>query len=99
VLARLAELGASGVGELDGEPESMVFALPKELRLRLVDWPRKRLIHAWRGSTETALAGANLGSHAFSHARMGGLPMTFGHGAGHLTGLASEDSPLLEVAR
>jgi 4-hydroxy-3-methylbut-2-enyl diphosphate reductase len=36
VLARLAELGAS-VGELDGEPESMVFALPKELRLRLVD--------------------------------------------------------------
>jgi len=37
VLARLAELGASGIGELDGEPESMVFALPKELRLRLVD--------------------------------------------------------------
>jgi len=37
VLARLAELGASGVSELDGEPESMVFALPKELRLRLVD--------------------------------------------------------------
>ncbi len=37
VLARLAELGATGVGELDGEPESMVFALPKELRLRLVD--------------------------------------------------------------
>ena len=37
VLARLAELGASGVAELDGEPESMVFALPKELRLRLVD--------------------------------------------------------------
>ncbi len=36
VLARLAELGASGVSELDGEPESM-FALPKELRLRLVD--------------------------------------------------------------
>ena len=32
-----AELGATGVGELDGEPESMVFALPKELRLRLVD--------------------------------------------------------------
>ncbi|MBA0283189.1 4-hydroxy-3-methylbut-2-enyl diphosphate reductase [Stenotrophomonas maltophilia] len=37
VLTRLAELGATGVGELDGEPESMVFALPKELRLRLVD--------------------------------------------------------------
>ncbi|MDV3469235.1 4-hydroxy-3-methylbut-2-enyl diphosphate reductase [Stenotrophomonas sp. C3(2023)] len=37
VLARLAELGAQSVGELDGEPESMVFALPKELRLRLID--------------------------------------------------------------
>ncbi|QDW65968.1 4-hydroxy-3-methylbut-2-enyl diphosphate reductase [Luteimonas granuli] len=37
VLARLRELGAGGVHELDGEPESMVFALPKELRLRLVD--------------------------------------------------------------
>jgi len=37
VLARLAELGAKTVGELDGEPESMVFALPKELRLRLID--------------------------------------------------------------
>lgn len=37
VIARLRELGASSVRELDGEPESMVFALPKELRLRLVD--------------------------------------------------------------
>jgi len=37
VIARLRELGASGVRELDGESESMVFALPKELRLRLVD--------------------------------------------------------------
>ncbi|MGY0504618.1 4-hydroxy-3-methylbut-2-enyl diphosphate reductase [Luteimonas sp. e5] len=38
VLARLAELGAaSGWRELDGEPENMTFALPKELRLRLVD--------------------------------------------------------------
>ena len=38
VLARLRELGASaGVRELHGEPESMVFALPKELRLQLVD--------------------------------------------------------------
>ncbi|MCW4454873.1 4-hydroxy-3-methylbut-2-enyl diphosphate reductase [Flavobacterium sp. MXW15] len=37
VIARLRELGADGVAELDGEPESMVFALPKELRLRLVD--------------------------------------------------------------
>ncbi|WP_449466302.1 4-hydroxy-3-methylbut-2-enyl diphosphate reductase [Stenotrophomonas humi] len=37
VIARLRELGADGLAELDGEPESMVFALPKELRLRLVD--------------------------------------------------------------
>jgi 4-hydroxy-3-methylbut-2-en-1-yl diphosphate reductase len=37
VLARLRQLGAGGVRELDGEPESMVFALPKELRLQLVD--------------------------------------------------------------
>ncbi len=36
VIERLKELGASGIGELDGEPESMVFALPKELRLRLI---------------------------------------------------------------
>ena len=37
VLERLAELGATSRRELDGEPETMVFALPKELRLRLVD--------------------------------------------------------------
>ncbi len=37
VIARLRELGAAGLRELDGEPEDMVFALPKELRLRLVD--------------------------------------------------------------
>lgn len=37
VLERLAQLGATSRRELDGEPESMVFALPKELRLRLVD--------------------------------------------------------------
>jgi 4-hydroxy-3-methylbut-2-enyl diphosphate reductase len=37
VLARLHELGARSVRELDGEPENMVFALPKELRLQLVD--------------------------------------------------------------
>ena len=37
VLQRLRELGARGVRELHGEPEDMVFALPKELRLRLVD--------------------------------------------------------------
>jgi 4-hydroxy-3-methylbut-2-enyl diphosphate reductase len=37
VIARLRELGAASVRELDGEPESMVFALPKELRLRLID--------------------------------------------------------------
>lgn len=36
VIERLRQVGADGVGELDGEPESMVFALPKELRLRLV---------------------------------------------------------------
>lgn len=37
VIERLRELGAGGIAELAGEPESMVFALPKELRLRLVD--------------------------------------------------------------
>ncbi|MBB1089317.1 4-hydroxy-3-methylbut-2-enyl diphosphate reductase [Lysobacter sp. SG-8] len=37
VIERLRELGALHVAELDGEPERMVFALPKELRLRLVD--------------------------------------------------------------
>ncbi|MBJ7574571.1 4-hydroxy-3-methylbut-2-enyl diphosphate reductase [Luteimonas sp. MC1828] len=37
VLARLRELGAVGIRELSGEPENMVFALPKELRLRLVE--------------------------------------------------------------
>lgn len=36
VLERLRELGAAGVRELDGEPEDMVFALPKELRITLV---------------------------------------------------------------
>lgn len=37
VIERLRELGAGHVSELDGEPEDMVFALPKELRLQLVD--------------------------------------------------------------
>ena len=37
VIERLRELGAAGVRELDGEPEDMVFALPKELRLTLVE--------------------------------------------------------------
>ncbi|HZH42816.1 MAG TPA: 4-hydroxy-3-methylbut-2-enyl diphosphate reductase [Lysobacter sp.] len=37
VLERLRALGADAVRELDGEPENMVFALPKELRLTLVD--------------------------------------------------------------
>jgi 4-hydroxy-3-methylbut-2-enyl diphosphate reductase len=37
VLDRLRELGAASFRELHGEPESMVFALPKELRVRLVD--------------------------------------------------------------
>jgi 4-hydroxy-3-methylbut-2-enyl diphosphate reductase len=36
VLERLHELGARTVRELRGEPENMVFALPKELRIRLV---------------------------------------------------------------
>ncbi|WP_226469954.1 4-hydroxy-3-methylbut-2-enyl diphosphate reductase [Luteimonas panaciterrae] len=37
VIDRLRTLGAAGVRELSGEPESMVFALPKELRVQLVD--------------------------------------------------------------
>ena len=37
VIERLHELGAQRVQELDGEPEDMVFALPKELRLQLVN--------------------------------------------------------------
>jgi len=30
-------LGAMSVRELDGKPEDMVFALPRELRVQLVD--------------------------------------------------------------
>jgi len=37
VLERLQTLGAGHISELEGEAESMVFALPKELRLHLVD--------------------------------------------------------------
>jgi 4-hydroxy-3-methylbut-2-enyl diphosphate reductase len=37
VVERLQQLGAQVVRELEGEPEDMVFALPKELRLQLVD--------------------------------------------------------------
>jgi 4-hydroxy-3-methylbut-2-enyl diphosphate reductase len=37
VIERLRELGAEHVAELSGEPEDMVFALPKELRVQLVD--------------------------------------------------------------
>ena len=37
VIDRLNALGATGVTELAGEPEDMVFALPKELRLQLVN--------------------------------------------------------------
>jgi 4-hydroxy-3-methylbut-2-enyl diphosphate reductase len=37
VIERLQQLGAGAVRELDGEPEDMVFALPRELRLQLVD--------------------------------------------------------------
>ena len=36
VLARLREWGATHVRELEGEPENVTFALPKELRLRVV---------------------------------------------------------------
>ncbi len=36
VIAHLLEAGATGVSELDGEPENVTFALPKELRLRVV---------------------------------------------------------------
>ena len=37
VIDRLRALGAEGVRELDGDPENMVFALPRELRLQLVE--------------------------------------------------------------
>ncbi|WP_149196178.1 4-hydroxy-3-methylbut-2-enyl diphosphate reductase [Luteimonas suaedae] len=37
VLQRLHALGAGGVRELNGEPENMVFALPRELRVQLVE--------------------------------------------------------------
>jgi 4-hydroxy-3-methylbut-2-enyl diphosphate reductase len=37
VVARLRELGGGDVRELHGEPEDMVFALPKELRVTLLD--------------------------------------------------------------
>jgi 4-hydroxy-3-methylbut-2-en-1-yl diphosphate reductase len=37
VIDRLRELGAGRLRELAGEPEDMVFALPKELRVQLVD--------------------------------------------------------------
>ena len=37
VIDRLRALGAGELSELAGEPENMVFALPKELRLQLVD--------------------------------------------------------------
>ena len=36
VIARLQSLGGGSVTELHGEPEDMVFALPKELRIVLV---------------------------------------------------------------
>jgi len=37
VIAHLQALGDGTVTELDGEPENMVFALPKELRVKLID--------------------------------------------------------------
>jgi len=36
VISRLRELGADNLRELDGEPERMVFALPRELRVQLL---------------------------------------------------------------
>jgi 4-hydroxy-3-methylbut-2-enyl diphosphate reductase len=36
VVSRLRELGGGEVRELHGEPEDMVFTLPKELRLKLL---------------------------------------------------------------
>ncbi|MBA2238055.1 MAG: 4-hydroxy-3-methylbut-2-enyl diphosphate reductase [Lysobacter sp.] len=37
VIERLQQLGAENVTELQGEPENMVFALPRELRVQLVN--------------------------------------------------------------
>jgi 4-hydroxy-3-methylbut-2-enyl diphosphate reductase len=37
VIAHLRDAGADEVRELDGEPENVVFALPKELRILMVD--------------------------------------------------------------
>ena len=37
VIARLRAVGAESVRELDGKPEDVVFALPKELRILMVD--------------------------------------------------------------
>jgi len=37
VIERLQALGAGSVSELSGKPEDMVFALPRELRVQLVD--------------------------------------------------------------
>ncbi len=37
VIARLRTLGAGDLRELSGKPEDMIFALPKELRVQLVD--------------------------------------------------------------
>jgi 4-hydroxy-3-methylbut-2-enyl diphosphate reductase len=36
VIQRLREWGAVGVTELDGKPENVTFALPKELRIKVV---------------------------------------------------------------
>lgn len=37
VIERLAEWGANSVSELAGQPENVTFALPKELRIRVID--------------------------------------------------------------
>lgn len=36
VVQRLRELAATGLEHLEGKPEDVVFALPKELRIQLV---------------------------------------------------------------
>jgi 4-hydroxy-3-methylbut-2-enyl diphosphate reductase len=37
VISHLQQLGGGEITEIEGEPEDMVFALPKELRITLVD--------------------------------------------------------------
>jgi 4-hydroxy-3-methylbut-2-enyl diphosphate reductase len=37
VVERLKQWGATAVSELDGKPEDVTFALPKELRVKVVE--------------------------------------------------------------